>query len=165
MCDTSWLPGLVCLEDYGGNWPAYEDAIYHIFCQDFIESQSWLLDRHVRINKTPTHNGRAYTFWHIISDGPVEADRLPNLRRCERIRWPRAIIDAYATDGRILYWRIYQKGEWKLKLALPDLSYVMVFSDRSGYVFLKTAFHVDRRHTYENLQKEYEENKRTDGAR
>lgn len=32
-------------------------------------------------------NGKHFGFWRVISDGELEDDRLPDLRRCERITW------------------------------------------------------------------------------
>lgn len=34
-----WLPGLVVLTDYDGNWGDYLEALYNYFRTDFIESR------------------------------------------------------------------------------------------------------------------------------
>ncbi|MNH30689.1 hypothetical protein D3C79_909980 [compost metagenome] len=41
------------------------------------------------LKRHPVIQGKEATFWHMISEGNDEAERLPDLRRCERIRWPR----------------------------------------------------------------------------
>lgn len=155
MCDgLSWLPPLVRLEDYGGDVEVYLDAVYQYFREDFVDSQVWCLDRRVCINKTPIHDGKETTFWHIVSDGPMEAERIPNLRRCECVRWPRPIIDALSTADRIVWWKSFQDRRWRLKLALPDFSYVVVLADLPKRVFLITAFRVDRRQSRKKLWRE-----------
>ena len=37
-----WLPELELFSDYGGDWEQYLDAIYQIFCQDFVDSKPLL---------------------------------------------------------------------------------------------------------------------------
>ena len=39
------------------------------------------------------------TFWHMISLGKVESERTPELRRCERVSWPRPLIEQCQRDG------------------------------------------------------------------
>ena len=36
---SSWLPELVRLEDHGGEWEEYINAVFAEFHRDFIESQ------------------------------------------------------------------------------------------------------------------------------
>ncbi len=100
--------------------------------------------------------GKEATFWHIISEGEVESERLPDLRRCERIRWPCAIIEA-SKDGLTKCWRTNRKGEERVVLTLEDFSYVVVLADRGEYVLLWTAFCVELEHRRQKLSREYEE--------
>ena len=37
--------------------------------------------------------GKPGTFWHIVSSGENEEERLPDLRRYERVAWPAHILD------------------------------------------------------------------------
>jgi hypothetical protein len=99
--------------------------------------------------------GKEATFWHIISEGEVESERLPDLRRCERIRWPRAIIDT-SNFGFVKCWKTNRKGDERIALALEDFSYVVVLADRGEFVLLWTAYYVEQEHRRQKLRKEYE---------
>ena len=91
--NTNWLPPLILLEDFQGNWQKYEDAIYGYFKQDFIDSHPIFQGRQLGIKRYPLEKGKEATFWHLISEGMEETNRKPELRRCERVRWPRPIIE------------------------------------------------------------------------
>ncbi len=80
---------------------------------------------------------------------------LPDLRRCERIRWPRSIIEG-ADTKYVKSWKNSRKGEERLVLALEDFSYVVVLADRSDYVLLWTAYCVEYEHRRRKLREEYE---------
>lgn len=157
MYDFSWLPPLVTMEDCGRDWHRYLAAVYQYFQQDFADTLPHLAAKPVKINRTPIHDGKETSFWHIISDGRSEIDRLPNLRRCERIRWPKPIIEAYAAAPGVLSWETYQHGDPRIKLSLADFSYLVVLSNRPKYAFLITAYCVDRERTKRQLQAEYKE--------
>ena len=98
--------------------------------------------------------GKEATFWHIISEGDVESERLPDLRRCERIRWPRPMIEAIKFS-HIKWWRNKRKEEERIVIALEDFSYVVVLADRGEYVLLWTAYYVEQEHRRQKLRKEY----------
>lgn len=150
----NWLPPLVLLTEHGGNWPAYLEAIYRYFQADFVASKPSFQGRRFGLKRHPMEQGKEATFWHLISEGKTEADRLPDLRRCERIRWPRPMIEAVAT-GRVKCWRSQRRGEDRIYLAVDDFSYLVVLADRGEYVLLWTAFCVERGHTRRKLEREY----------
>jgi hypothetical protein len=79
---------LVRLEDHGGDWQRYIDAVYAVFYGDFIASQPRFRGRPVVIGKQII-DGKERTFWHATSEGNIEVQRTPDLRRCERIGWIR----------------------------------------------------------------------------
>ena len=108
--------------------------------------------------KLPMIKGKEATFWHIISEGAVESERLPDLRRCERVRWPRAIITAFNSHSDVVkYWRNRRKSEERVILALDDFSYIVVLADRGKYMLLWTAYCVEREHQKNRLRREYED--------
>ena len=85
MPQPDWLPALVLLETYGGNWPAYEEALYEVYLNDFVRQETYFRGNKIALKRHPELKGKAATFWHIISEGTVETERLPDLRRCELI--------------------------------------------------------------------------------
>jgi hypothetical protein len=143
---TGWLPPLVLFEQYSGNWRAYEDALYAFFKADFIDSEPSYPGRRWAVKRHPEFQGREATFWHITSEGEVEAERTPDLRRCERIRWPRPMIDACRTD-RLRCWPQTRRNraggrETRIVIATPDFSYLVILADRESYIMLWTTIHI-----------------------
>ena len=154
--DLSWLPPLVLLQDFGGDWSRYLPALYEFFRQDFILSTPLYDGRRVGLKRHPVIDGKEATFWHVISEGKVEADRVPDMRRCERIGWPRPIIEA-VERGRVRCWKNRREHESRIVIALEDFSYVVVLAQRKAYVILWTAFCVEREHSRQKMRREYEE--------
>jgi hypothetical protein len=148
------LPPLMLLEDFGNNWNDYLDALYEIFYRDFVITKPHFEGKRFALKRHPMVMGKEATFWHIISEGDVESERLPNLRRCERIAWPRPLIEAIKTQ-QVLWWRNRRKEEERILIALKDFSYVVVLADRGEYILLWTAYCVEHEHRRQKLQKEY----------
>lgn len=154
--DLSWLPPLVTLSDLSGDWDAYLARLYEGFVSDFITSKPVYPGKRWSLKRQPIIKGKEATFWHIVSEGGIESERLPDLRRCECIRWPRAIIDVIFTD-RVRVWRNRRGSEERILIALPDFSYLVVLADRGEYVMLWTAYNVEREHARRKLRREYED--------
>lgn len=155
-----WLPPLVLLEDYGGDWSAFLDAVYQYFWEDFVDTRPEYAGKRLALKRHPMLQGREATFWHLISEGRVEASRLPDLRRCERIRWPKPMIEQ-EKRRRLPTWVTKRHGERRIVIALHDFSYVVVLADRGNYILLWTAYCVEREHHRRKLQRECEEANRT----
>lgn len=155
----TWLPPLVLLTEYGGNWEQYLAAIYACFEQDFIEKTPTYCGRPLRLKRHPMSHGKEATFWHMVSEGQVEADREIDLRRCERIRWPGPVIE-HSMDNAIKVWesvRTTKKGpEKRICLWLEAFEYLVILADRKEYLLPWTAFVVDRPHQKAKLQREFE---------
>ena len=88
----------------GGDWTAYEAELHRIFIAEIARGE--LTFRGVRVNcrRRPEAAGRWASFWHLVQEGRVEDNRTPDLRRCERIRWVRWVIQKRACtcrDGRM----------------------------------------------------------------
>lgn len=155
-----WLPPLVLLEGAGGDWNTYEDVLYGCFRADFIESKPRWPGKRVGLKRHPLSKGKEATFWHFISEGISEEARTVDVRRCERIRWPRAMMDAFQARqpqeaDRILWWQSQRGNETRYVLTLPDFSYVVVVADRGEFVLPWTAYCVEREHRRSKLSKEY----------
>ena len=114
---TEWLPELLLLEHAGGNWGIYLDRLHARFAADFIDSKPTWPGKRVGVKRHPEYDGKSATFWHLISDGDVEAERLPNMRRCELIGWPRPMMDEFdeadpgTTACRIVWWKESRRNE------------------------------------------------------
>lgn len=150
----AWLPDLIEFTDYGGNWDDYVDAIYTAFHDDFHRSQITFDGIRLSAKRHPEIDGKSATFWHITSSGRTEEERLPDLERCKRVLWPRAIIEN-STDASILRWPS-SKYRNRTVLWLKEHDYMVIIEHRSGYCMLWTAFCVEREHTRQKYQKEYD---------
>lgn len=159
--NAPWLPPLVLLEECGGDWGAYEEVLYGWFRKDFLESKPRWPGKRVALKRHPLANGKEATFWHFIQEGKVEEDRTPDLRRCERIRWPRPVMEAFpgeatASNEGIIWWQNRRGTETRFILTLPDFSYVVVVADRGEFVLPWTAYCVEREHQRRKLRRECE---------
>jgi hypothetical protein len=158
-----WLPPLVLFEAFGGDWDQYLDALYAFFKEDFIHRVAFFKAERVVLKRHPIEKGKEATFWHLISAGSSEKDRLPELRRCERIRWPRPVI-GQADDIVIKVWENKRSNEKRICLWLEKQEYLVVLAKRSGYIVLWTAYLVTTDHQKNKLQKEYETHKMANAA-
>src|SRR5436190_11242715 len=93
MSDEIALPNLILLSEYGGNVTDYFEAVYQVFKQDFVDSRPTYRGRRLGLKKYPITDGREKTFYHLTHEGPDEENRSPDMRRMERIPFPRPIID------------------------------------------------------------------------
>ncbi|GGI92333.1 hypothetical protein [Legionella impletisoli] len=85
----------------------------------------------------------------------IENERTPDLRRCERIAWPKPIIDNH-NNGILKIWKNKRKGETRILLWFEEAEYLVVLSERKSYTLFWTAYPVTRGHSKRKLQKEYE---------
>lgn len=157
-----WLPSLVFFEDHDGDWSKYLDVLYGFFKADFIQKKlPKFAGKRMGLKRYPLVEGKEATFWHMITEGKIEVERLPDMRRCERIRWPRPIIERAEGDEIIKVWRSVKnnqkrRGERRICLWFEDEDYLVVLADRGDYVLPWTAYQVTREHQKKKLQKEYE---------
>ena len=149
-----WLPSLVFFTDYEGDWNRYLDALYAWFTKDFIVSKPVFQGRRLGLKRYPMSQGMEVTFWHMISEGKNEDDRLPDFRRCERICWPKPVIE-HDSDPAIKVWRNQRGSEERICLWLVQENYLVVLADRGDYILPWTAYLVEQPHQLRKLQKEY----------
>jgi hypothetical protein len=135
-----WLPDIVRLEDYGGQWRKYEEAVYARFYSDFIASRPTLQDMpvYVTINLV---RGKERTFWHCIQEGPVEEERIPDLRRCERISWIRPVIE-HVDSPEVRQWVNERRGKNRSILWVDSAEFLVVLEPRGSAWYLWTAYPV-----------------------
>jgi hypothetical protein len=156
-----WLPELLRLEDSSGNWKDYVERLHRQFLTDFVASKPDWHGKRVGLKNHPEYDGKSATFWHMISEGSVEADRTPDMRRCERIAWPRPMMDEFddaapgTTGCQALWWTELRGTETRYHLAPDDFSYVVVVADRGAFVLPWTAYYVEHAHRREKLRKKW----------
>ena len=158
-----WLPPLVFFDNYDGNWDRYLDALYDYFRKDFLESKPSYRGVKLALKRHPVIQGKEATFWHLISKGSSEADRIPDMRRCERIRWPRPIIEN-GSEPVVKIWENERKGEKRICLWLEKQDYLVILAKRKNYILPWTAYMVIQPHQKRRLQQEYEAFKKAGAA-
>jgi hypothetical protein len=150
--DPPWLPALLLMVDHENSWPVYVEAVYAAFRRDFIDSRPLLDGRRVNCRRDPLYDNKEAGFWHCIQEGADEEERTPDLRRCERIGWIRAVI-ANHTAPEVNDWSNDWRGEMRRYLWLNE-AYLVVLAERRHSWQLITAFCTDRHHTVRKLRRE-----------
>lgn len=158
-----WLPPLVLFEICSGNWEKYLELLYAYFKKDFIESKPTFRGTKLGLKRDPITQGKEATFWHFISEGDEETDRVPDFRRCERIRWPRPIIEN-GVEPSVKIWENERKGDRRICLWLEQQEYLVILSKRKNYILPWTAYMVTKEHHKHKLQKEYDAFKKAGAA-
>lgn len=138
------LPALILLS---GGWNEYLDKVYGQYLQDIVESPKTLRGKPVRARYNPATQNKGFSFWHVISEGDTENERVPDIRRCERIAWIGWVLEnADAANPRIknlVTSRTSRRGTTeRLLLWLEDADYVVILEERDHYFLLVTAYQV-----------------------
>ena len=156
----TWLPELVYLESCNGVWEKYIEAVYNIFKGDFIDCSNNFQGKQLNVLKYPLIKGKESGFWHLVQEGPVESERIPDLRRCERINWPKVIIyNSIQCEVKIYEnQRNTTRGVLKnICLWLEKEDYLIIIRKKNNCLLLWTAYILKYEHAKQKAKKEYEE--------
>lgn len=123
---------------FNGDWPTYEQQLYAVFLGDLVNGGVHFQGQPISCRRNPEANGRWALFWHLVQEGEVEDERTPDIRRCERLRWIRWVIEN-PTHPQIDQWMNTRARE-KNCLLWYDESYLVILAKRSGYWLLKSAY-------------------------
>lgn len=136
------LPDLIEMSAYNGNWDSYQKAIYQEFLDSVVDKLKFL-GLPIRCRYFEPINGMHRGFWHLITENPENSkndeDRIPNMRRCERIKWISHII-SNAHDSDIVCWENKRGTDTNVVLWLESEKYMVVLSKRKDYYLLLTAY-------------------------
>ena len=149
------LPDLILLEDYGGNFTLYNNAVYAVFVNDFIKNRPEFRGKRLGIKKHPLIDGKEYTYYHFTHSGDIEIERKPDLRRMERIGYPKPIID-FSDDEKLKVWRNKRGTNERILLLHEDEKYLIVLEDRKDYILPWTAYMIEYNSQLRKLLIEYQ---------
>ena len=149
------FPDLIELSDYAGNFENYFKAVYAVFETDFIKTQPKYEGLKVAVRKYPEVDGLHRTFYHITHEGEDENNRQPEIRRMERIRFPKFMIDNN-THVETLIWKNKRGKDIRIVLFNKAENYIVILTDRTSYYMFITAYFVENEHRKKSLLKEYE---------
>ena len=153
--DPAWLPPLVLLNDHGGNWQRYVDAVYAVFCRDFVQSRPHFRGEPVMVGRQIIA-GKERTFWHVSSEGDIEVQRTPDMRRCERIGWIRPVIE-HDREAAVLSWANQRGRAVREVLWARQVDFAVILERRPKCWWLWTTYATDREHTRQRFAREYED--------
>jgi hypothetical protein len=145
-------PSLILFNDFGGDWAAYEEALDKIFRSEIAYSLTFRGDK-VNCRRTPEEGGRWAAFWHLVSEGKIEDDRTPDLRRCERLAWVPWVISNWNQSEDIEWWENTRGSEVSVLLWYQE-AYLVILAKRNGYWLLKSAYVTNQSHRVATLAAE-----------
>ena len=138
MNNYCWLPNEELFDAYGNNWDKYQSALYSIFRHDFIDSHPFYQKIRVNVRHYPIEYGKEEAFFHTTcKDYTGNGERVPDFRRCERIRWIRAFIENYDCDPSkciecegVKVWNEPYKSNVRTHFLLEEEKYMVVLEKR-----------------------------------
>ena len=148
------FPELIYLNDYSGNFQDYFKAVYSVFENDFIKTKPLFEGLEVSAQRQPEVDGIHRTFYHITHEGEDEQNRNPDIRRMERIRFPKFII-TNCPHSEILVWENTRGKDTRVLLFNEEQSYIVILTKRKGYFLFWTAYLVEQVHRKNKLIDEY----------
>lgn len=162
MSGPDWLPPLVTFDGDWNSFDEYIERVYEVFRQDFVRRRPPPFEGvPVSPRRYPEHQGKHASFWHLVTEGKIEQCRYPVVERCERIGWPRALLEHAA---ELPTWRNKRRADERALVALPDFDYVLVLQERSPadaagerhrFFLLLTAYPVSQAHRRAKLRKDW----------
>ena len=108
------------------------------------------------LKKHPLVDGKECTFYHITHEGKDENSRLPDLRRLERIPYPRPIIDN-SENEELKVWRNKRNGDERILIYHEQENYLVVLADRGTYILPWSTYYIEYPNRRKRLLREYEE--------
>lgn len=134
----------------GSDFPAYLQTIYDVFHSTFVMGGLTFQGKPIRARWTPAHDDKHFSFWHVISEkseSGKEEDRIPDLRRCERISLVAYTLANSGDKNAVWCWkneRTTSRGtESRYVFYLHAERFFVVLSEKENCFFLVTAFYIE----------------------
>jgi hypothetical protein len=147
------LPDLVLRTS---DWKTYIAEIHQVYLETVSRADLRFNGLPVRDKYFPSDEGKAATFWHLITQGKVESERTPDERRCQRIRWVSWMIASANTNPQIEWWENTRKGNVHVVIWIRSENFAVILAKRTGYYLLKSAYWVQE-HRAVDFEKELRE--------
>jgi len=166
-----WLPEMVSVNPWTEN--TYE-MLYAIFCRDIRDCNLRYIGNNVWIFPD-IEEGKETIFWHLTARGverqkiprrkrkfysdaqaDAEKERLPDLRRCERLPWIGALIE-HPLEPENLAWE-YREGDRTIKtyIWINENDFVVILKKYpDGKRRLITSFYVDSSFKRNDFERKY----------
>jgi hypothetical protein len=144
---------VACVDPWGSQ--TYE-TLYEIFVRDFKRSQP-KYEGHTVWFFPEKEDEKEVIFWHLTSRHDKESgERLPDLRRSERLPWVRPLIDN-AERLEVLAWdHLEGDGGTKTYVWLRDHDFLVLMKKyKDGRRRLLTSYYIDFPNYQRKLEKKY----------
>lgn len=158
-CKNNIIPSKIESSFFRGDMNAYKEALYKIFCRDFVNNDIYFQGKKVDIIHEKFFEGKERSFWHIISEGDEDINRTPISWRAETLAWAKPLIEE---DGDCSEYRKWVKFHDKTNrnryyIWCVAINYMVILEYRDSYYKLITAYPVQeyRIKTYNKEYKKY----------
>lgn len=131
---------------FGGDWSTYEELVYQAFLETLVRADVRFQGYRVKAPYRPESRGKHFSFWHLISEAPNtgnrnEEDRIPDIQRCERVRWISWVIQqADAEVEQFSWWENRRGRDTHVVIWAEGHDFAVILGKRSDYFVLKTAY-------------------------
>ncbi|MFT7088072.1 MAG: hypothetical protein ACJAZX_001527 [Rickettsiales bacterium] len=154
------IPDLVLLSDFKAS--EYLENIYKIFVDEVANGELSFLELPIKCPYHPPCDNKHFSFWHLISEkneSGKEEDRIPDPRRCERIKWISYVIKNANDRQKIWCWEKLintKRGKNRhIHLYLQEERYLVVLRRKNNRLELVTTFVVENHLKREKENKSY----------
>lgn len=152
------LPELMLLadaegEDSAAKWPNYIDDIYaefrHTAADAGLVFRGWpvvcpYMEPQRGAPPKQPYQGKHFSFWHSMSTGPKEDERVPDFPRCERIDWIGWVIRNAEDPAWVRWWENERRGDRGPKTHVPlwlfEHNYAVILDKGRDRYFLRTSY-------------------------
>lgn len=124
------------------DWSRYIDELYEIYMDTLVRIPQVFRGLPVRTQFRPETDGKGFGFWHVISEGQVEDERLLDPRRCERIRWIAWLISNAENNPLVSWWENVRGSNTHVVIWIESEDFAVILAKRNGYYLLKSAYWV-----------------------
>lgn len=139
------LPDLMPISDYDPT--EYIDEIYKVFKSTLVDQNIRFLGRPITYPWHQSYDDKHFCFWHCISKDSgnnAEDDRIPDMRRCERIAWIAYVLEHADDKERIWCWEKSVKTKRgrnrHINLYLHEANYLVVLRRKNNRLEFITAY-------------------------
>ena len=166
-----WLPEKTNVNPWTED--TYE-MLYEIFCRDIRDYDLQYIGNNVWIFPD-IEDGKEKVFWHLTTRSgerkkiprrkrkfypegqtDTETERLPDLRRCERLPWVKPLIE-HPSASEVLAWD-YEEGDQTIKtyIWIKDYDFVVIMKRYPNEKRrLITSFYIDETYKREDFKRKY----------
>jgi len=164
--NCKWLTPIITLDQFNNDWQLYNNHLYKLFVRDFIDNTVYFNRKKIQIRINPKQDNYEHGFIHLTCISTEEHndpnDRIPDLRRCERIEWNKEIIENYKCNNncngckKIMYYEEYYKNTVRINLLFYDFNFKVILEKRNNYYLLITGYYIQYNHKLQKEKRKYD---------